>query len=169
MSPSTGEQATRELALLALDAGVRETGWALFQGMSLTATGVISDTSRKPKEAALRFSHLVEGLDGLVEEWRPASAVLSQPSGIHWPVPALELLEASLTQWSIRNGFSLVAYSAQEIRTAVVGHPNASLDQLAYSIMLRLGLIGVGKTTHEWEAVAVGHHHLSGRKSSSPN
>ena len=88
-------QLKKEQALLALDPGVRETGWAIFRGMTLAATGVISDASRKPKEAKVRISHLVEGLDGLVEEWRPASAVLSQPSGIHWPVPALELLEAA--------------------------------------------------------------------------
>jgi hypothetical protein len=27
--------------------------------------------------------------------------------------------------------------------------------------MLLLGLIGQGRSTHEWEAIAVGHHHLT--------
>ena len=43
----------------------------------------------------------------------------------------------------------------------MTGHTNASRDQLAYSVMVALGLIGQGKTTHEWEALAVGHYHLT--------
>ncbi len=53
------------------------------------------------------------------------------------------------------------AYTAQEVRGFVTGHPNASRDQLAYAVMARLGLIGQAKNTHEWEAIAVGQYHLS--------
>ena len=42
---------------------------------------------------------------------------------------------------------------------AIAGHPNASRDQLGYATMLLLGLIGLGRSTHEWEAIAVGHYH----------
>lgn len=43
----------------------------------------------------------------------------------------------------------LTAYTAQEVRAAIARHPNASKDQLGYAIMLKLGLIGQGRTTHE--------------------
>ena len=89
----------------------------------------------------------------------------SQPSGIHWPVPALELLDAALLEWSGRHRLRLHAYTAQEVRTAVAGHPNASREELAYAVMASLGLIGRAKTTHEWEAIAVGQFHLSRRGS----
>ena len=53
------------------------------------------------------------------------------------------------------------AYTSQEVREAMTGHPNASRDQLAYAVMVSLGLIGQAKTTHEWEALAVGQYHLT--------
>jgi Holliday junction resolvasome RuvABC endonuclease subunit len=53
----------------------------------------------------------------------------------------------------------MYGYSAQEIRTAITGQPNAPKEQLAYDVMVGLGLIGQAKTAHEWEAMAVGHYH----------
>lgn len=44
---------------------------------------------------------------------------------------------------------------------------NASRDQLDYAITLLFGLIGQGRSTHEWEAIAVGHYHLN-RKEQTP-
>ena len=76
-------------------------------------------------------------------------------------MPALDLLEAALADWSRRHRLCLYSYTAQEVRSAIAGHPNVSRDQLAYEVMVRLGLIGESKTTHEWEALAVGHYHLS--------
>ena len=54
----------------------------------------------------------------------------------------------------------MYGYSAQEVRTAVTGHPNVPNEQLAYDVTMGLGLIGQAKTTHEWEAVAAGYYHL---------
>ena len=82
-------------------------------------------------------------------------------------MPALDLLVSSLARWSSGRGLPQFSYTAQEVRTAIAGHPNASRDQLGYAIMLLLGLIGQGRSTHEWEAIAVGHYHLN-RKEQAP-
>ena len=147
--------------LLALDAGVRETGWAVFQEGEVTESGVAGLATRRKLEPEIRISHLIESLDELAGRWRPQAVALCQPSGINWPVPALDLLAASLTTWSSGRGLPQFSYTAQEVRTAIAGHPNASRDQLGYAIMLLLGLIGQGRSTHEWEAIAVGHYHLT--------
>ena len=149
--------------LLELDAGVRETGWAMFVAEEPRTTGVIGSNARRRMDAEARVAQLVGKLDCLVEEWRPAAVVHSLPSGIHWKVPALDLLNTALLQWSKRHQLTLRPYTAQEVRDAIAGHPNASRDQLAYAVMEQLGLIGQAKTTHEWEALAVGHYHLSRR------
>ena len=86
---------------------------------------------------------------------------LCQPSGINWPVPALDLLVLSLARWSTERCLPQFSYTTQVVRTAIAGHPNASRDQLGYAIMLLLGLVGQGRSTHEWEAIAVGHYHLN--------
>ncbi len=147
--------------LLALDAGVRESGWAVFEDGHTVMTGVIGAGTKRRTEAQVRVSRLVESLDLLVERWRPEEVTHSLPSGIRWPVPALDLLSDSLAQWSRRHNLPVYAYTAQEVRESMAGHPNASRDQLAYAVMACLGLIGQGKTTHEWEALAVGHYHLT--------
>ena len=153
--------------LLALDAGVRETGWAVFwpapdrAAQAIPATGVIKAPSPRKSDVQTRVAHLVQCLDELVDEWAPAAVVHSRPSGIHWPVPSLELLERALAEWSHKHNPPLHAYTAQEVRSAIAGQTNASQDHLAFAVMERLGLIGLSKTAHEWEALAVGEFHLA--------
>ena len=152
--------------LLALDAGVRETGWAVFGPPMVQAvqadpaSGVIKAPSPRKSDVQTRVAHLIECLDRLVDEWTPHAVAHSRPSGIHWPVPALELLEEALAGWCRCHSLPLHAYTAQEVRSAIAGQPNASQDQLAFAVMERLGLIGLSKTSHEWEALAVGVYHL---------
>ncbi len=152
---------TDAYVLLALDAGLGETGWAIIHRQKVTHSGLIQIPGRRRLDAASRISRLLQELDQLAAQWRPEAVAHSRPSGIHWPVPALDLLESSLLQWCRDRGLPLHAYTAQEVRGYVTGHPNASRDQLAYAVMSRLGLIGQAKSTHEWEAIAVGQYHLS--------
>jgi len=132
--------------------------------------GLYSRATKSLKTASLdyqldarwsRVSHLLQSLDELTEKWNPKLVALCQPSGISWPVPALDLLLTSLAEWSAGRDLPQFSYTAQEVRTTIAGHPNASRDQLGYATMLLLGLIGQGRSTHEWEAIAVGHYHLT--------
>ena len=147
--------------LLALDAGVRETGWTVFKGDEVIESGVTGLSTRRKVEPEVRVSHLLQSLDELTEKWNPKLVALCQLSGINWPVPALDLLLTSLAEWSAGRGLPQLSYTAQEVHTTIAGHPNASRDQLGYATMLLLGLIGQGRSTHEWEAIAVGHYHLT--------
>lgn len=145
---------------MALDAGVRETGWAVFSDGQIEATGTIAVRSRHRIDASVRVAHLIEALDDLMTRWKPDAVACSQPTGIGWKVPALQLLDTSLAEWSEGHRLCLYSYTAQEVRTAVAGHPNASRGDLGYAVMMRFGLIGQSKTTHEWEAIAIGGYHL---------
>ena len=161
MSGQSVKGNTEANVLLALDAGLGETGWAIIHLQREIHSGLIQIPGRRRLDAAARISQMLQKLDQLAVEWRPEAVAHSRPSGIHWPVPALELLESSLLRWCRDRSLPLHAYTAQEVRGAVTGHPNASRDQLAYAVMARLGLIGQAKNTHEWEAIAVGQYHLS--------
>ena len=131
----------------------------MFQNGEVIESGVTGLSTRRKVEPEVRVSHLIESLDELAGKWTPQAVALCQPSGINWPVPALDLLVSSLSEWSAGRGLPQFSYTAQEVRTAIAGHPNASRDQLGYATMLLLGLIGQGRSTHEWEAIAVGHYH----------
>ena len=146
--------------LLALDAGVRETGWAVLNSDGVADSGMIGLKTRRPMEPEVRISHMLAALGQISARWDPNAVVHSQPTGINWPVPALELLDSRLLTWASELGLALTSYTAQEVRVAVTGHPNSSKEELGYATMLLLGLIGQGRSSHEWEAIAVGHHHL---------
>ncbi len=152
------------MTLLALDAAVRETGWAIFRPDGNTATGVIKMSRSRRLDAAGRISYLTGCLDLLVEQWQPGAVACGQPSGIRWPAPALELLDNSLVGWAARHRLPLHTYATQEIRTVIARHARVPQDQLAYAIMRSLRLIGVSKATSEWEALAVGYYHFCHRK-----
>ena len=158
---------TNSRVLLALDAGVKESGWAVFEDGATVTTGVIGVGTKRRTEAQARIAQLVESLDLLVERWSPGEVAHGLPSGIRWPVPALDLLSDKLVQWAMRHGLPFHAYTSQEVTEVMTGHPNASRDQLAYAVMVSLGLIGQGNTTHEWEALAVGRYDLTRRAATS--
>jgi len=149
--------------LLALDAGVRQTGWAVFESKRLLRTGVIDSPKRNGKRNGLkgrdRITNLIAELDHLAEDSHPDAVACCQPSGIHWSVPSIRLLDESLLNWSETRKIGFFSYTTQEIRAAIAGFANASPDRLGYAIMVRLGLIGQRRSTHEWEAVAVGYYH----------
>ena len=149
--------------MLALDAGLSETGWAVVKAGSsraAEATGVIKTPAPRKSDLNSRVDALLADLDALVQRWRPAALVHSRPSGIHWRVPALVVLEDRLGRWAEHRLLPLHAYTAQEVRLAMTGKSNASHDRLTYAVMEQLGLIGQSKTTHEWEALAAGYYHL---------
>ena len=133
----------------------------------MAASGITGLSSRRKLEPKVRVSHLIDSLNELAGQWSPQAMAPCEPSGINWPMPALDLLVSSLARWSSGRGLPQFSYTAQEVRTAIAGHSNASRDQLGYAIMLLLGLIGQGRSTHKWEAIAVGHYHLN-RKEQAP-
>ncbi len=159
----TDEREIDDMTLLALDAGVRETGWAVFHAGGIVHTGIIKPSGSRELDAAVRVDHLVQSLDELVDRWKPGAAAYGQPSGMRWPVPSLEVLDNALFKWSSGHRLPLYTYSAQEVRAALTQNSNIPQDQLAFAIMRRMGLIGVRKSTHEWEALAVGYYHLCQR------
>ena len=146
-------------ALLALDAGIRETGWALFKNGEVIENGVTGLSTRRKVEPKVRISHLIESLNVLTNPWQPQIVTLCRPSGINWPVPALDLLVSSLAGCSTERELPQFSYTRLG---STCGHRRASQrlpDQLGYATMLLLGLIVLGRSTHEWEAIAVGHYH----------
>lgn len=159
--PGAPDPPERDDILLALDAGVRETGWALFRSARPERTGSIRLPRRRSLTAADRVNHLVACLDQLVAYSQPMAVAYGQPSGLRWPMPALELLDTALRDWSAGHRLPLYTYSAQEIRAAIARHSQVPPDQLAYAVMARLGMIGYRKSTQEWEALAVGCYHIA--------
>ena len=151
--------AGQEGLLLALSTGLRETGWAIFRGPAIAATGVVGLKARRKVEPSVRISHQLDALNAVASRWRAACVARSKPSGVNRDAPGLEELDVSLREWAECLGIPLFDYASQEVRSAVAGQPNASRDAQCYAIMHKLGLIGQSRATSEWEAIAVGYYH----------
>jgi len=67
-------------ALLALDAGIRETGWALFKNGEVIENGVTGLSTRRKVEPEFRVSHLIRSLNVLASQWQPQIVTLCNPA-----------------------------------------------------------------------------------------
>ena len=70
------------------------------------------------------------------------------------------MLGRTMGLWAQSHDLPLSFYHPREIRTSLIGRANAGKEELTYAVMTRWGLVGEEKTTHEWNAVAVGDYHL---------
>ena len=146
-------------ALLALAPGLRETGWAVFRGPTVAASGVVGLKTRRKMEPSDRIAHQLDALNTVALRWKVVHSVRIKADGINWRVPGLEQLDAALHNWADDLGIPLLDHTTREVRAAVAGQPNASRDAVCYAIMHRLGLIGQSRATAEWEAIAAGYYH----------
>ena len=150
--------------LLALAPGLRETGWAVFHGSGVAASGVAGLKARRKMEPSDRITHQLDVMSAVAVRWQAVCAVRSRAGGINWRVPGLEQLDEGLQHWANGLGIPLLEYTFQEVRAAVAGQPNASRDAVGYAVMRRMGLIGQSRATAEWEAIAVGYYHQALRQ-----
>ena len=146
--------------LVALETGMRETGWAVFIDGNLWETGAITCPKGQDMDVSRRVKAIVQGLDELVQVWQPQEVAYKEPFRNQWPVPGLDDLRTALADWARRHNLSVYLYTPREVRAGIVGKANAPKEDLAYAIMKRCGLVGVAKSTVEWEAVAAGDYHM---------
>ncbi len=156
-------------SLMALAPRLRETGWAIFHGSTVTASGVAGLKARRKMEPSSHIAHQLDALSAVAVRWQAVWAARSRADGINWQAPGLERLDVALHIWADRLGIPLSGYTTQEVRAAVAGQPNASRDAVCYAIMRLLGLIGQSRATAEWEAIAVGCYHLALRNEKPSN
>lgn len=129
----------------------------------LVETGVIIAYDRSHRsDIKRRIAAIEEALDNTVDRWQPLVACYGRPPQLQLPQQqeGMEILRESLERWAGEHGLPIHCYPIREIRTALVGRPNVAKEELAYSVMTRWGLLGEGKTTPEWNAIAVGDYHL---------
>jgi len=65
-------------ALLALDAGVREIGWAVFENGEVIKSRATGLSTRRKVEPEVPISHLIESLNVLASQWQPQIVALRQ-------------------------------------------------------------------------------------------
>ena len=148
--------------------GLRQTGWAVIRppedagqvSPSVAASGVADLRIARKLDPAERITGHLRELGAVYSRWRPAALVCSRSGGLGHRASGARLLVDALQRWADGHALSVIAYPVSEVRTAMAGKPNASKDALAYAVMQHCRLIGENLADSEWEAIAVGCHHL---------
>ena len=153
--PSIGGQ-----TLLAFCPGARRTGWAVYVGIGLKASGVLSMPPAAGEDSPHPADVLADRLDELAQGWGAEAVVCRRRSTIGGRPSATGSLETALERWRLRSRLAWHSYTSREVRTAVSGRSNASRDALAHATMAMLGLIGDNRRFEEWEAAATGACHI---------
>ena len=175
--------------LLAIDLSVREMGWALFstengaesgaadegpypirvhgqEGCSwrIVNTGAVDPKcGSKHTKLPERLENIRRELERMAELWRPTEAACGRQSLLHLPQrkESVEALSQVLDAWAREHDIRLFIYPLKDVRVAMLGRANAGKEELAYTVMTRWGMLGTGKSTHEWTAIAIGDYHQS--------
>ena len=129
----------------------------------LVETGVIIAPHRPRRiDVSSQLKAIQAELDRVEDMWRPQAVACWKPSVMQLPQQqkVLEMLGRMMDLWAQSHGLRLYSYPPREIRTSLIGRANAGKEELTYAVMTRWGLLGEEKTTHEWNAVAVGDYHL---------
>ena len=145
---------------LCLSAGLRQSGWAVFDGCAVVDSGVIGLRGPRGIDRAARTSHLVEALSSIAVRCRVSTVARSRASERGGAVDT-KLLDQSLRGWADEMGIAMREYKARTVRATVTGRNSASKDDFCYAVMQRMRLVGDNRPTVEWEAIAIGIHHVT--------
>ena len=133
-------------------------------------TGVIIAHHRAWRvEVAARIKAIESELDNMVRKWHPRDVAFGKPPPLQLPQQqqGIDMLSRALELWAQGHYLPLYCYPIREMKVAILGRPTAAKEELAYAAMTRWGLLGEGKTTHEWTAIAVGDYHLGLKKTAA--
>ena len=134
----------------------------------LVESGVIVAQSRAhPLEVTERIRVIKQELDKMAQTWDPQKVACGKRPLIQLPAQQMwmDMLAEALELWAHERNLPLRCYNLKDIRAAIVGRTNVAKEELAYAMMTRWGLLGHGKTTQEWNAIAVGDYHIESSES----
>ena len=155
------------MRLLGLDPGLRNTGWGVVDvdGNRLihVADGVVTSANKKP--LAERLAELFEGLDAVVDRYRPDEAAVELTFVNRNPTSTLKLGQARGIALLVpaRRGMPVAEYSPNLIKKSVVGTGHAAKEQI--QLMVRMLLPDSDLATPDAAdalAVAICHAHHRG-------
>ena len=181
--------------IISIDPSTTVTGWAVFsreplepeggpaegppvqgsptspiESWVLVETGIIVAHNRpKRRDVSERVQAIRDELTRMVGKWQPIEVACGKPPALQLPYQrqGIEMLSVTLEDWAAELGLDYHVYQTREVREALLGRVNAPKEELAYEVMNRWGLLGIGKSSHEWYAIAVGDYHLARRGSQS--
>ena len=155
--------------ILALDPGTRELGYAVLRGPHLVDSGVLTLRHVPPER---RLARVREALERWIRADSPDVLVIehipTRPSGLQLGLPSLGRL---LRRLGRANRIALATYSAKAVRRTLLNNGWAGKPEVVEPLVGRHPQLRVYRgQNRKWkdrywhnmfDAIALGHHHLS--------
>ncbi|HLR86776.1 MAG TPA: crossover junction endodeoxyribonuclease RuvC [Wenzhouxiangella sp.] len=147
------------MRILGLDPGSRMTGVGIIEGESfLHAETLRLGGGPMPERLGMIFT----GVKGLIEEYRPAVAVVETVFMSRNPQAAIKLGQArgAAICAAADAGLDVFEYAPRAIKQAIVGRGGAAKEQVAHMIRVLLKIeVELGEDAHDALAAALCHYH----------
>jgi crossover junction endodeoxyribonuclease RuvC len=143
MAPKSDDGAASRI-ILGIDPGLQITGYAaLAVGPRVREAGVVRGSDRAGLSLEQRLRNLFEGIDEVMEQFRPNIMVVEQLYS-HYNHPRTAILMAHargvLFLAAGKRGIPVISYNATQIKKTVTGNGRAPKDQVQRTIQRELGL-----------------------------
>lgn len=167
MAPRSGD----ELVILAIDPGLRVTGFGLVAkaGETLRALdfGTLTTSADLPLPERLRA--LFESLEELILRWCPAEVAVEAPFVAANKQVAVAVGEARAVAMlaAAQAGLPVFSYSPAEIKQAVAGYGRGDKRQVQEMVRLQLGLEAIPTPDDAADALATALCHAAQRRAAA--
>ncbi|MGE4061587.1 MAG: crossover junction endodeoxyribonuclease RuvC, partial [Sphingomonadales bacterium] len=151
--------------LIGLDPGLRCTGWGVIDASGNRLRHVANGSVRSEEGASLaeRLSQLFEGLNSVLDAWRPDLAAVEETFVNKNPGSTLKLGQArgiAMLAPALR-GIPVAEYAPNQVKKSVVGVGHADKAQIHMMVGILLpGVEPAGPDAADALAVAICHAHL---------
>src|SRR5262245_50168580 len=151
------------MRILGLDPGLQVTGYAVLEatpnGPQVRDAGVLrSAQKRATTDMASRIRALYDGLNDVLEEWKPDAMAVEQLYA-HYDHPRTAILMAHARGVfflaGAQRGITVVSYAATKVKKLVTGSGRASKEQMQRAVARELGLAKLPEPHDVADALAV--------------
>ncbi len=156
------------MRILGLDPGLQTTGYAVLEcapgSKQVLEAGVIRSD---PGNTALRLKALYDGLQEVIEQWKPEALAVEQLYA-HYDHPRTAILMAHARGCfflaGAQAGIPVLSYPSTKVKKLVTGHGRATKEQMQYAVMRELGLSKLPEPHDVADALAIAlcHAHTHG-------
>lgn len=154
-----GEPASDGVLILGVDPGTAATGYGVVSrsrlgAVALVECGVVRTTPKEP--LANRIREIYDSIAGLIERHRPFAMSVEDVFHGKNAQSALKLGHArgAILLAAAHHDLIIAEYAPRQIKKAVVGHGNASKEQVGYMVQQQLRLRDVPSPADAADGVA---------------
>ena len=167
----SARRVSEELVILAIDPGLRVTGFGLIAkaGDTIRALDFGALTLSRDLPLPERLRALFEALEELILRWCPAEVAIEAPfvGGNKQVAMAVGEARAVVMLAAAQAGLPVFSYSPSEVKQAVTGYGRGEKRQVQEMVKLQLGLEAIPEPDDAADALATALCHAARRQAAA--